>query len=57
MRTMAAGTHRVPRPLTHPQGQPCLTRYLPSEVMAMQRMWLLCPGGCPSAPFLARGIT
>lgn len=57
MRTMAAGTHRVPRPLTHPQGQPCLTRYLPSEEMAMQRTWLLCPGGCPSAPFLARGIT
>lgn len=41
----------------HPQGPPCLTRYLPSEEMAMQRTWLLWPGGCPSAPFLARGIT
>lgn len=42
----------------HPApGHPCLTRYLPSEEIAMQRTWLLWPGGCPSAPFLARGIT
>lgn len=54
---MATGTHCVPRPLPHPQDLPGLTRYLPSEEMAMQRMWLLWPGGCPSAPFLARGIT
>lgn len=54
---MATGTRWVPRPLTHAQGQPCLTRYLPSEEIAMQRMWLLWPGGCPSAPFFARGIT
>ena len=40
-----------------PQGPPHLTRYLPSEEMAMQSTWLLWPGGCPSAPFLARGIT
>ena len=54
---MATGTHHVPTPLTYSRGQPCLTRYLPSEEMAMQRTWLLWPEGCPSAPFLARGIT
>ena len=52
------GTHCVPTPLTPlPRGQRSLTKYLPSEEMAMQRTWVLWPGGCPSAPFLARGIT
>lgn len=54
---MATGTQRAPQPLTRPRDQPGLTRYLPSEEMAMQRMWLSWPGGCPSVPFLARGIT
>lgn len=42
---------------TCPQGQPSLTRYLPSEEMAMQSIWLQWPGGCPSVSSLTRGIT
>lgn len=57
MKTIATSTHCTPKPPTCLQGRPSLTRYLPSEEMAMQRMWLLWPEGCPWVPFLARGIT
>ena len=47
---MARGTHCVPTPLTHPRGQRSLTKYLPSEEMAMQRTWV--PGGLPLSALL-----
>ena len=33
------------------------TRYLPSDEMAMQRTWAVCPMGCPSVLFLPPGTT